>query len=45
MSGHSEDDVMRDHPQYGFVGALVKPFDRMALLDRLEFAMKCPAGK
>jgi CheY-like chemotaxis protein len=40
MSGHSEDDVMRDHAQYGFVAALGKPFDRAALLDVLEIAMK-----
>jgi PAS domain S-box-containing protein len=44
MSGHSDDDVMRDYPKYGFVGALVKPFDRTSLLDRLDFAMKSPAG-
>ena len=36
MSGHSEDEVMRDYPQHGFKGALAKPFDRAALLDVLE---------
>jgi PAS domain S-box-containing protein len=44
MSGHSEDDVMQDYPRYGFVGALVKPFDRTALLDLLELAKKIPTG-
>ncbi len=36
MSGHSEDEVMRDYPRHGFRGALAKPFDRATLLDVLE---------
>ncbi len=36
MSGHSEDEVMRDYLQYGFKGALAKPFDRAALIAILE---------
>ena len=32
MSGHSEDLVMQSYADYGFKGALTKPFDRKALL-------------
>ena len=35
MSGHSDDEVMQEYSQYGFKGALTKPFDREALLDVL----------
>ncbi|HJX65017.1 MAG TPA: ATP-binding protein [Polyangia bacterium] len=36
MSGHSDDEVMQEYLQYGFKGALTKPFDREALLDVLS---------
>ena len=35
MSGHSEDLVMQSYADYGFKGALTKPFDRKSLLDEL----------
>ena len=35
MSGHSDDEVMQAHADYGFKGALSKPFDRAALLEVL----------
>jgi CheY-like chemotaxis protein len=39
MSGHSEDEVLRDYSQHGFKGALAKPFDRGALIEVLERVM------
>jgi PAS domain S-box-containing protein len=36
MSGHSDNEVMQEYSQYGFKGALTKPFDRDALLDILS---------
>ena len=36
MSGHSDDEVMQEYSQYGFMGALTKPFDCEALLDVLS---------
>jgi CheY-like chemotaxis protein len=39
MSGHSEDEVMRDYSQYGFKGALAKPFDRATLVRTLDRVM------
>jgi signal transduction histidine kinase/ActR/RegA family two-component response regulator len=36
MSGHSDDEVMQEYSQYGFKGALTKPFDCEALLDVLS---------
>jgi CheY-like chemotaxis protein len=36
MSGHSDDEVMQEYSQYGFKGALTKPFDRETLLDVLS---------
>jgi PAS domain S-box-containing protein len=36
MSGHSDDDVMRQYASRGFKGALTKPFDRKALVDVLS---------
>jgi CheY-like chemotaxis protein len=35
MSGHSDNEVMRAYSDYGFKGALTKPFDQQALLDVL----------
>jgi PAS domain S-box-containing protein len=35
MSGHSDDLVMQSYTDYGFKGALTKPFDRKSLLDVL----------
>ena len=35
MSGHSDNQVMQQYSQYGFKGALTKPFDREALVDVL----------
>jgi CheY-like chemotaxis protein len=39
MSGHSEDEVLRDYSHHGFRGALAKPFDRATLIEVLERAM------
>jgi PAS domain S-box-containing protein len=36
MSGHSDDEVMQEYSQYGFKGALTKPFDRETLLEVLS---------
>ena len=36
MSGHSDDQVMQEYLQYGFKGALTKPFDREALVSVLS---------
>jgi CheY-like chemotaxis protein len=35
MSGHSDDRVMQEYSQYGFKGALTKPFDRETLVSVL----------
>jgi PAS domain S-box-containing protein len=35
MSGHSDDLVMQSYADYGFKGALTKPFDRKSLLSEL----------
>jgi DNA-binding NarL/FixJ family response regulator len=36
MSGHSDNAVMQEYSQYGFKGALTKPFDRESLLNVLS---------
>ena len=36
MSGHSDNEVMQGYSDYGFKGALTKPFDRKALFDVLS---------
>ena len=45
LSGYSEDPVIQDYRQYGFIGSLKKPFSLKALEDIFEKHSQATRGK